>query len=581
MLGKCLWKMYHKSGEEYDPAVQATKPSLDSVLAAFVKAIKTAPKPRDGRQEPILEPHYKLVSIVHKLVLMGTLQAQVAADLLQQQPYAYAKGEAVVINSPAEWEPFMLKTMKHLRNADKQHWHHRMVARVAGIIYDEEQPDYDQAVAARHEFRESIFTKTMHIQVWKPDAERAGRHCVYMERYVRYICKVLLVLNDKANMDALAKRVRKKQNEFFQFQIVWNEVCTAYLRLIRRKAEIPPNMDEVFKGVPIEEFEILSARLADWVANPTMEHPALEALRDSLELKKLNTGQMKPGPIDDLINDSFAVLYTQIAKDLPGPDPSLTRAQVDGESGISPSRPMGPMSLNNLVMDMGNGTQIPVPVTFAGSEPSRTRRVGISRRDVIRRAELAVARMPETPRAIASSSARPQATQSSTVIESNAAADLEDVDTPNGNQDESTMQEAEELDQENELSNDNEQADDAEDEGADEQEQDDLDEQLNNGANNKEPSESARGSLHDSADDESDLSDVPDMEDIDESGIFPDLVRPRIDNHEDDHEEGDDGSEDEDEEEEDEEQDEDGEEGEEAEEEEQEVDEGDEMETEG
>ena len=63
--------------------------------------------------------------------------------------------------------------------------------------------------------------------------------------------------------------------------------------LSEEKAEIPPNMDEVFKGVPTEEFEVLSARLSDWVANPTLEHPALEALRDSLELKKLNAGQMK------------------------------------------------------------------------------------------------------------------------------------------------------------------------------------------------------------------------------------------------------------------------------------------------
>jgi hypothetical protein len=578
MLGKCLWKMYRKAGDEHDLAVQATRPSLDSVLAAFVKAIQTVPKPRDGRQEPILEPHYKLVSVVHKLVLMGALQPQAAADLLQQQPYAYSKGEAVVIKGPAEWEPFMLKSMKHLRNADKQHWHHRMVARVASILYDEEQPDYNQAVAARHEFRESIFTKTMHIQVWKPDAERAGRHCVYMERYVRYICKVLLVLNDKANMDSLAKRVRKKPHEFFQFPIVWNEVCTAYLRLIRRKAEIPPNMDEVFKGVPNEEFDMLSTRLADWIANPTIEHPALEALRDSLELKKLNASQMKPAPIDDLINDSFAVLYTQIGKELPGPDPSLARAQVDGESGSTP-RPIGPMSLNNLVMDMGNGTQIPVPVTFAGSEPSRPRRVGVSRREVIRRAELAVARMPEAPRTVAPSSARPQAARSSMILGSNAAADLEDADTPNDHNDESAIQEAEESGQENELSNENGQADDAEDEAADGQEQDDLDEQLHAGGDNKEASESARGSLHDSADDESDLSDVPDMEDIDESRIFPDLVRPRVDNHDDDHEEGDDGSDEE--EQEDEEQDEEGDEGGEGEEaeEEEEGEDGDEMET--
>lgn len=41
------------------------------VIDAFVRAIETCPKKRDSRhpdKDPILEPHYKLVSIVHKLV---------------------------------------------------------------------------------------------------------------------------------------------------------------------------------------------------------------------------------------------------------------------------------------------------------------------------------------------------------------------------------------------------------------------------------------------------------------------------------------------------------------------------------
>ena len=64
MLGKSLWKMHSHPDQ---------KQSVDyrEVLDAFGKAIECVPERRDSRhpdKDPILEPHYKLVSIVHKLV---------------------------------------------------------------------------------------------------------------------------------------------------------------------------------------------------------------------------------------------------------------------------------------------------------------------------------------------------------------------------------------------------------------------------------------------------------------------------------------------------------------------------------
>jgi hypothetical protein len=520
MLGKCLWKMYCKTTDEWEVKELENKPSIESVLNAFVKAIRTVPKPRDSRQEPILEPHYKLVSIVHKLVMQGNIKPQAGVDLLQEQPYAIHKGESVTISDHEEWEPFILESLRHLRNADKPHWHHRMIARVANILFDENNPDYVQATAARQEFRESIFTKTMHIQVWKPDAERPGRHCVYMERYVRFMTKLLSIVNDKPNMELLAKRVRKKANDFFKFNSVWTDCCNAYLRLIRRAGQIPPSMDEIFKSVPHDEFEIFSERLTAWITDSRMAHPALDALRETIELKKLNANQTKVTPIDDMINDAWAVLYTQVAKTLPGPDrstqptPSLHQAQLDGMGdGPSPTpfapqtqqiRNMGPMSLNNLVMDMGNGTQIPVPVTIAGHSAildlPRARKIGISRREVLRRAELAINRVPEPPRAIAPASARPRASEPGvTVLGSNTpvpTASQHGTSTPRV--DILAMSQAG-------SENTNAQGEKKEDGDGE---------------------SSEKGSLHDSADDESDLSDVPDTDDAEtEARIFPNLLR--------------------------------------------------------
>ena len=495
--------MYSKVGDD-SGRNPSTKPTVESVLQALVKAIKTVPKPRDSRQEPILEPHYKLVSIVHKLVIHGAMEPRAGANLLQEQPYAIRKGEHIEINVQEEWEPFILESLRHLRNSDKQHWHHRMIARVASILYDENRPDYVQAMAARHEFRESIFTKTMHIQVWKPDAERPGRHCVYMERYVRLMTKLLWIVKDKASIEALTKRVRKKSNDFHRFTHVWNDCCTTYLRLIRGSSQVPPNMDELFKGVPLEDFEVLSKRLDSWIMDPNSSHPALDALREASELKKLNANLMKSTPIDDMINDAFATLFIQVAQQLPGPPPpSLQRNQLDGAADPAPvPRAMGPMSLNNLVMNM-DGTQIPVPVTFAGSsEGARTRKVGVGRREVLRRAEQALSRVPDAPRPLFSSRPRNSISETTTslVLSSNGP--------PVSKERQRSTSEAH---PENQGTPHNET------ETANEEEKKEHD-RADRGDS------SAPGSLHDSADDESDLSDVPDMDEAEQAMMFPGLM---------------------------------------------------------
>ena len=54
------------------------------VIAAIVQAIEACPEKRDSRhpeKDPILEPHYKLVSIVHKLVRYGQITVRCSPSL--------------------------------------------------------------------------------------------------------------------------------------------------------------------------------------------------------------------------------------------------------------------------------------------------------------------------------------------------------------------------------------------------------------------------------------------------------------------------------------------------------------------
>ena len=84
MLGKCLWKMHNHPRNS--PGT-ASDDNLLEMFDAFTRAIENVPERRDSRhpeKEPILEPHYKLVSVICKLVQRRTLTVM--------GPLAYSRG---------------------------------------------------------------------------------------------------------------------------------------------------------------------------------------------------------------------------------------------------------------------------------------------------------------------------------------------------------------------------------------------------------------------------------------------------------------------------------------------------------
>ncbi|OAA65599.1 histone protein transcriptional corepressor [Niveomyces insectorum RCEF 264] len=511
MFSKCCWKMYQKPVDQLSDRERRSHPTMDDVIESLEKSIQVVsllPKPRHG-QDPVLEPHYKMVSIVDKLVRRGDMHAQAAADLLQRQPYAIQQAATVSVTNTAEWESYVIKSLQHLRDKDKSNWQHRMVIRQARMLFgdcdlvddaaaaaapvaeeaakengtnaatgandaaedttqgringapnvadhglggdnarngdadgdkgtaeklsedvdsrnvatkeenaksdetndnkadvpkvpdasngkdtenekspskdvaenvvnkdvpeDGDRMDIDKAVergdedrhgsadaangnrllpadavasgeantnapsteddqeeadrqkkaqAAFAVLRESMFTKTMVMNVWKCDAERPGRHHVFTEQYVRFMTRLLVVLHDRVNMEALLRRIRKKGADFYHFNDLWQTCVISYVRLLRRSYKIPLAVEDVFKSVSPEEFEILSERIAEWVGGPEADHRALSALREAIEIKKLNGNLMKAGPIDELVSDCYSVIFAEVSRSLPGDDPA-------------------------------------------------------------------------------------------------------------------------------------------------------------------------------------------------------------------------------------------------------------------
>jgi hypothetical protein len=80
MLSKCLWKMFSC---EDSVRGSSARISLDLVLDSLLDTIDALPQQRkDSRSEPIFEPHYKLVSIINKLVKRKELSVRISLPLL-------------------------------------------------------------------------------------------------------------------------------------------------------------------------------------------------------------------------------------------------------------------------------------------------------------------------------------------------------------------------------------------------------------------------------------------------------------------------------------------------------------------
>ncbi|KAM0694701.1 hypothetical protein Q7P36_005057 [Cladosporium allicinum] len=446
MLGKCLWKMHSAPPEALGP--NDKRPGAPEVFASFLRALELVPgrnNNRDSKIQPILEPHYKLLIVVHKMYERGSIDLDEAGMLLHNTSYSH---QVPLPESSDDWPQYVLAILKRLRAADKQNWHHRMIYRTAQIIYEfpEKVRDFiprqcendikDSAllgpVGARHELTQQMFTKTMVLQVWRPDAERPGRHFVYTTQYTRFFVKILEALRDRTNLEMLARRVRRRNHELFEHTAVWQDICSAYLRILRNHANLTEGLEtSTFSAIFHDEFLERKEPLERWMqAQENGENAALDVLRESQELKKINQGLVKPGPIDDLTGDAYAQLFQSIGKTLADAEKRLKQEEAAATRTASPPPPPPPpaepsppvrnpaMSLMHLMNIDGAGAAeqtaastpapqaaAPVPSALdaiaaaAAAVPAVRRKIGVGRREIRGAAETCY---PKTPAQTAS-----------------------------------------------------------------------------------------------------------------------------------------------------------------------------------
>lgn len=343
------------------------------------------------------------------------------------------------------------------------------------MAYDNSPDNVESAQAAKEELTQQIFTKTMNIQVWRPEHERAGRHFVYTTRYVNFFVRLLIQLGDTATLEALAKKIRKKAGDFIGHADLWDSICGQYLNLLRFKGSIQHGQfDRMFKTVPLEIFMLNADRLETYAHQPEFDSLLIELIRETIELRKLNSNLMKATAIDDLIGDAYACLYEKVL-------PEMTAKFNDEENRVR-------MRVDHVLASglEASATGTPPPPDQAGGkvgdvQPTKTRAKGVTRREVQKRAETLVAR--STAAMVAANAAKLAEPESAPVV----AAVQPEAEAEAGALDGLSPRAA---------------AQDGDGDG-----------------DGKDGASSVPGSVHDSADDESELSEVEEFVDAPEEAI--------------------------------------------------------------
>ncbi|PSK55866.1 hypothetical protein B9Z65_4744 [Elsinoe australis] len=398
MLGKCLWKMHNATPQQ---AGMRERPYHDLALHAFQRAIELLPRERRDKKEPLLEPHYKIVTVVHKLMtrkdsdgrpVTRPFDLHAACNVIRTTPYARKVNPCTDFD---DWEDYVLNVLKQLRNADKANWHHRMIARSARIVYGTNGFEYAAALGAKHELTQQLFTKTMVLQVWRPELERAGRHFVYTVQYTRFFMEILEGLNEKVLMEALARRVRKRTGDFFKHTELWQDMFVVYVRMMRRHGKVPLGQETTtFSGIEHSDFLKRKDVLEKWCQEQDSKDLALDTLRDALEFKKVNSNLAKSGQLDDLIGDTFAYLFDTKGKELWAEHQAQQKAQKDAQA-LAETRTM--MNLTNFISSGPNNPPVQTPAAGAADTPGEhntpvKRKLGVGRREIRLCAEACVSK---------------------------------------------------------------------------------------------------------------------------------------------------------------------------------------------
>ncbi|VEU21677.1 DEKNAAC102549 [Brettanomyces naardenensis] len=285
-------------------------PSLvDVIIENILLSCKLANN-ASSRDDPIVEPHYLLLSVVFKYVVWKKLELPGALKILKQDSI-FTVPESVL--TMEEFSNLVIDLLRKCISYDKKKWQHKPRYRISRIYLDQLKDihsckkEMDSIISLKPTVR-SLST------IWKPENERAGKHFVYNFMYISFYVDLLDQSAEIYPLIQLIGKLRKlgssMVNQIRTFDYAVAKACI----MIKKIVGIPPGfLDDQITRMVYSEFVKYSKEFVKSVGCQEVfsskEKTVFYFLSEIFGFRRMANGFAATGVIDECYHSLYLFLF--------------------------------------------------------------------------------------------------------------------------------------------------------------------------------------------------------------------------------------------------------------------------------
>ncbi|CAH2350499.1 histone transcription regulator 3 homolog [[Candida] railenensis] len=283
------------------------------VLDTLILAAELATE-QSNPADPIVEPHYRLCSLIYKYVKSDKIDVErglafLNLDKIVTPPTPYMGGQ-----SKEQFYTYVTLCLKRVMHYDKKKWHHKPRYRLSKIYYD----DLNESNEAKEEMGNIVSLKATSktlVSIWKPEYERPGKHFHYTFEYALFY---IIILTKELNLTSLIQmlpKLRRSNSTMLSLFTAWETLCSSICRIIRESLVITDSFTETFLNQTTYQVFILHSKgMVDFLNSKENDIPGeveihLSYLYAISDMKKYNNGYGPTSLIDDTIVSVYIRLF--------------------------------------------------------------------------------------------------------------------------------------------------------------------------------------------------------------------------------------------------------------------------------
>lgn len=279
------------------------------IVESLLKAC-TLSLDQSNKEDPILEPHYYLFTIVGKLLKRGIITEADAIQIYKDDDLFVSIFEG---EESTDFPIIAKKMLEKMIDYDKKKWQHKPVYKLAKWYHDVEHNN----LKAKEEMLKLVNLKAnvrALSTIWKPNSERPGKHYIYNSIYTQFLVDILYELGDIYSLSILVKKMRRAGSTMVNLTKTFDAITLRTCSLLKKSLKIEPGyLDNVISKIKFADFLKYSNEYIETLRNTNIfdDNMLLHFyfLSETHNFRKLATGFGATGVIDESFHSIYMLLF--------------------------------------------------------------------------------------------------------------------------------------------------------------------------------------------------------------------------------------------------------------------------------